>query len=155
MSTKSQKGAHPEEPFFRLLRKVRERYSGKAVSTQELLHVFEEELPRSLWFENRRSLDWFLDGWINGTAMPRLAARDVKITPKERGVAVSGLIEQKDAPDDLVTAIPVYGVTGTNSTIFLGHVLADGPETSFHLNAPAGIRKIVLDPRQTVFSALK
>jgi hypothetical protein len=120
-----------------------------------LLRVFEEELPRSLWFEGRRSLDWFLDGWINGTAMPRLAARDVRITAKERGAAIAGMIEQKDSPDDLVTAIPVYGVTATNSTVFLGQVLADGPETTFHFNAPAGIRKIVLDPRQSVLSTLK
>lgn len=147
--------AHPEEPFFRALRKVRERYAGKSVSTQQLLKVFEEELPRSLWFENRRSLDWFLDGWINGTAMPRLEARDVRITAKERGVSIAGVIEQDDSPDDLVTAIPVYGVTATNSTVFLGQVLADGPETSFHLNAPAGIRKIVLDPRQTILTTLK
>jgi aminopeptidase N len=152
----SRKGpAHPEEPFFRVLRKVREHYAGKNLTTQDLVHVFEEELPRSLWFENRRSLDWFLDGWINGTAMPRLEARDVRITPKERGVSVAGVIAQKDAPDDLVTAIPVYGVTATNATVFLGQVLADGPETSFHLNAPAGTRKIVLDPRQTVLSTLK
>ncbi len=147
--------AHPEEPFFRVLRRVRERYAGKSLSTQELVQVFEEELPRSLWFENRRSLDWFLDGWINGTAMPRLEARDVRITPKERGVSVAGVIAQKDAPDDLVTAIPVYGVTAANATVFLGQILADGPETSFHLNAPAGTRKIVLDPRQTVLSTLK
>ena len=147
--------AHPEEPFFRVLRRVRERYAGKNLSTQELIQVFEEELPRSLWFENRRSLDWFLDGWINGTAMPRLEAREVRITPKERGVSIAGVIAQKDAPDDLITAIPVYGVTAANSTVFLGQVLADGPETSFHLNAPAGTRKIVLDPRQTVLSTLK
>jgi len=152
----SRKGpAHPEEPFFRVLRRVRERYAGKSLSTHELVQVFEEELPRSLWFENRRSLDWFLDGWINGTAMPRLEARDVRITPKERGVSIAGMIAQKDAPDDLVTAIPVYGVTAANATVFLGQVLADGPETSFHLNAPAGTRKIVLDPRQTVLSTLK
>jgi hypothetical protein len=152
----SRKGpAHPEEPFFRVLRRVRERYAGKSLSTQELVQVFEEELPRSLWFENRRSLDWFLDGWINGTAMPRLEARDVRITSKERGVSIAGVIAQKDAPDDLVTAIPVYGVTGANATVFLGQVLADGPETSFHLNAPAGTRKVVLDPRQTVLSTLK
>jgi hypothetical protein len=152
----SRKGpAHPEEPFFRVLRKVRERYAGKSLSTQELIQVFEEELPRSLWFENRRSLDWFLDGWINGTAMPRLEARDVRITPKERGVSIAGIIAQKDAPDDLVTAIPVYGITAANATVFLGQVLADGPETAFHLNAPAGTRRIVLDPRQTVLSTLK
>jgi hypothetical protein len=147
--------AHPEEPFFRVLRRVRERYAGKSISTQELLKVFEEELPRSLWFENRRSLDWFLDGWINGTAMPRLETRDVRITAKERGAVVAGVIEQNDSPDDLVTAVPVYGVTATNSTILLGQVLADGPETSFRLNAPAGIRKIVLDPRLTILTTLK
>jgi hypothetical protein len=147
--------AHPEEPFFRALRKVRDRYAGKSVSTQEVVRVFEEELPRSLWFENRRSLDWFLDGWVNGTAMPHLEVRDVRITPKERGVSVTGVIEQQDAPDDLVTAIPVYGTTGANTTVFLGHVLADGPETSFHFNAPAGTRKILLDPRQTVLTTVK
>ncbi len=147
--------AHPQEPFFRVLQKVRERYAGKSVSTRELIQAFEEELPRSLWYENRRSLDWFLDGWINGTALPRLESRDVHIAPKEHGVTVAGVIAQKDAPDDLVTAVPVYGVTASNSTVFLGQVLADGPETSFHLNAPAGTYKIVLDPRQTVLSTLK
>ena len=144
-----------EEPFFRVLRKVRERYAGKNVSTQDLVHIFEEELPRSLWFENRRSLNWFLEGWINGTAMPRLEARDVRITPKEKGTIVAGVIEQRDSPEDLVTAIPVYGLTAGNSTVFLGQVLADGQETTFHLNAPAGIRKIMLDPRQTVLTTLK
>ena len=51
--------------------------------------------------------------------------------------SVSGFIVQKDAPNDLVTAVPVYGETASNSLVFLGQVLADGPETSFHLNAPA------------------
>lgn len=159
---KSRKSAaHPEEPFFRALRRVRERYAGKSVSTQQVIQVFEEELPRPLWFEKRRSLDWFLEGWINGTAMPRLEARDVRITPrggdkeKDGSLVIAGVIEQHDAPEDLVTAIPVYGVTASNATVFLGQVLADGPETSFHLNAPAGTRRIVLDPRQTVLSTLK
>jgi len=147
--------ARPEEPFFRVLRKLRERYAGKSVSTQQVIQLFEEELPRSLWFEKRRSLDWFLEGWVNGTAMPRVGARDVRLTPGERGVAVAGVIEQKEAPDDLVTAVPVYGVTATNATVFLGQVLADGPETPFHFNAPAGTHKILLDPRQTVLTTLK
>ena len=156
MAPRSRKGSsHADEPFFRVLRKVRERHAGKNLTTQDLVHVIEEELPRPLWFENRRSLDWFLDGWINGTAMPRLDARDVRITPKPTGVSVAGVIAQKDAPDDLVTAIPVYGVTAGNATVFLGQVLADGPETSFHLNGPAGTRRIVLDPRQTVLTTLK
>ena len=144
-----------DEPFLRGLRKLNERFAGKAITTQELLHVFEEELPRPLWYESRRSLDWFLDSWINGTSMPRLEARDVKVTPKESGAQVSGTIVQKDAPEDLVTAVPVYAVTTGNSKVFLGEVLADGEETSFRLTAPAGTRRVVLDPNQTILTTLK
>ena len=39
--------ANPEEPFFRALRKVRERYAGKAIGTREMMQVFEEELPHA------------------------------------------------------------------------------------------------------------
>jgi len=147
--------AHPEEPFFRVLRKVRDRYAGKSMNTQQLVQAFEEELPRPLWYEGRRSLAWFLDGWINGTAIPRLETRDVRITQKERGALIAGTLLQEDAPDDLVTAVPVYGVATGNVMTFLGIVLADGAETPFRVNAPAGTRRIVLDPRQTILTTLK
>jgi hypothetical protein len=150
---------NPDEPFFRALRRVRERYAGKTVSTEELVHVFEEELPRPLWYEGRRKLDWFLESWIEGTAIPELEARDVRIVDKAGVIGVTGVITQKDAqndlPDDLVTAVPVYATTDGNAQVFLGEVLADGPETPFHFVAPSGIRKIVLDPNQTVLTAPK
>jgi hypothetical protein len=145
--------ANPDEPFFRALRKVRERYAGKSVSTEELLQVFEEDLPRPLWYEKRPKLDWFLEGWIDGTAIPELEAQEVRITEKAGVTTVSGVLVQKDAPDDLVTAIPVYAATAGNAQIFLGEVLADGAETAFRLVAPHDVRKIVLDPKQTILSA--
>jgi hypothetical protein len=146
---------NPEEPFFRALRKITERYAGKSISTKELIQVLEEGLPRPLWYENHHTLDWFVEGWINGTAMPRLETRDVRITLKERGAVASGVIVQKDAPEDLVTAVPMYAMTRGNSLVFLGEVLADGAETAFRLNAPSDARKIVLDPEQTILSTLK
>jgi len=157
----SRKGrAHPpanaDEPFFRALRKLRERYAGKSVSTQELVAVFEEELPRPLWYENRPKLEWFLEGWIEGTAIPELKAREVRSTEKNGVTTVTGVIVQKDAPDDLVTAVPVYATTSPgNALVFLGEVLADGAETAFRLSAPTGARKIVLDPKQTILSSPK
>jgi hypothetical protein len=36
--------------------------------------------------------------------------------------------------------------------VLLGQVFADGPETSFHFTAPAGTRKIVLDPNRTLLT---
>jgi hypothetical protein len=147
--------ANPDEPFFRALRKARERYAGKTMTTQQLLQVFEEELPRPLWYEKRPKLDWFLTGWIEGTAIPELETRDTHIAEKAGVTTVTGVIVQKDAPDDLVTAIPVYATTATNTQVFLGEVLADGPETTFRLIAPSDAHKIVLDPNQTILRVLK
>jgi aminopeptidase N len=144
-----------DEPFFRVLRKIRERYAGKRISTEELVQVFEEELPRPLWYEHRHKLDWFLEGWIEGTAIPQLAAHDIRITEKAGVTTITGTIAQKDAPDDLVTAVPVYGATAGNALVFLGEVLADGADTAFLLAAPRDVRRVVLDPGQTILAAPK
>jgi hypothetical protein len=45
-------------------------------------------------------------------------------------------------------------VTG-KQPVLLGRVFADGEETSFHLPAPAGTHKIVLDPNETVLTSPK
>jgi hypothetical protein len=147
--------ASSEEYFFRTLRKVRERYAGKSISTKELLDAFEENLPRPLWYEKHPKLDWFLEGWIEGTAIPELEARDIHFSDKAGANIVSGVIVQKDAPDDLVTAVPIYAETTVNALVFLGEVLADGHETPFHLNAPSNVRKILIDPKQTILSQPK
>ena len=120
-----------------------------------MVQGFEEELPRPLWYQNRHKLDWFLEGWIEGTAIPELGTRDIRVATKAGVTTVSGVIVQKDAPEDLVTAVPVYTTTASNTLVFLGEVLADGAETSFRLTAPSDARKIVLDPKQTILSAPK
>jgi hypothetical protein len=119
-----------------------------------MLRVFEEELPPSLWYEGRKSLDWFYQGWVNGTAIPRLELQGVKYSDKAGTTAISGTILQKAAPTDLVTLVPVYAVL-TGKSVLLGRVFADGSETQFHLSAPAGARKVVLDPHQTILARVR
>jgi hypothetical protein len=68
---------------------------------------------------------------------------------------VSGTILQKDAPADLVTSVPVYGSGPGKRPVLVGRVFADGQESSFHLSAPAGISKIVLDPNETILTSPK
>jgi len=145
------KAGSGDEPFVRALHKLRQRYQGKAISTQEMLEVFAEDLPPALRYEGKRSLDWFLESWINGTAMPTLELKAVKFTAKEAGTLVSGTIVQKDAPGNLVTSVPVYGVIA-GRPVLLGRVFADGEESPFHVSAPAGTRKIVLDPNFTILT---
>jgi len=144
-----------DEPFVRALRKVRERYAGKSISTRELLDVFAEELPPSLRYEGKNSLDWFLEGWINGTSLPKFELKSVRFTPKGAAVTVSGTILQKEAPEDLVTSVPVYAVITGRQPVLLGRVFADGPESTFRLSAPAGAHKVELDPYGTVLTSPK
>jgi hypothetical protein len=108
-------------------------------------------LPPSLWFEGKKSLDWFYRGWVNGTALPRLDLQAVKFVEKAGVSFVTGTITQTGSPSDLVTAVPVYAVL-SGKTLLLGQVFADGAETSFRLSAPAGTRKVILDPYRTVLT---
>ena len=142
-----------EDLFVQALRKIRERYQGKAISTRQLLDVFAERLPPSLRYEGKSSLDWFMDGWINGTSLPKLELHAVKFASKETGITASGMIQQKDAPDTLVTSVPVYASISGRPPVLLGRVFADGPETPFHLSAPAGTHKLLLDPYETILTS--
>jgi hypothetical protein len=144
-----------EEPFMKSLRKLRERYSGKAISTRELLEVFAEDLPPSLRYEGKASLDWFLEGWVNGTSLPRLELQDVKFALKANATMGTGVIRQKDAPEDLVTSVPVYAVVSGKAPVLVGRVFADGAETPFHLSVPAGTHKLLLDPNETILTSPK
>ncbi len=143
------------EPFIRALRRLRQRYEGKTISTKELVDVFAEDLPPALRFEGKNSLDWFLDGWINGTALPKLELKNVKFAPRSNGSTVTGTILQREAPSELITSVPVYGVSGGKQPMLLGRVFADGEESSFKISAPAGVHRIVLDPNNTILKKLK
>jgi hypothetical protein len=140
-----------DEPFLRALRRLRTEYEGKAINTAQLMAVLEAELPPSLWYEGHKSLDWFYESWVNGTAVPAFDLRGVKFTDKAGATVITGTIVQDHAPDSLVTAVPLFAsIAGKN--VFLGHVFAEGKETPFRLSVPAGVRKLLLDPEQTLLA---
>jgi hypothetical protein len=145
-------GAPGEEPFSRVLRTLQERFAGKVMTLQDVQQAFEESLPPSLRFERRKSLNWFFDGWVNGTAIPRLQLEGTKFLRKGNVVIATGTIRQSDAPADLVTSVPIYAQAVGKAPVLLGRVFADGHETHFRLRAPAGARKLLIDPYQTVLA---
>jgi hypothetical protein len=141
-----------DEVFLALLRNLYERYQGKEITNANFEQAVEEVLPKSLWFEKRKSLDWFFDGWVNGTVFPRFEIKDARFSTRSGKPMVSATVLQNNAPDDLVTSVPVYGVVGDNK-IYLGRVFAEGQETRFTLPAPAAVKRLILDPYQTVLTA--
>ena len=141
-----------DELFLSVLRQLQERYAGKVMTLQDVQRAFEENLPRSLRYEGRPSLEWFFDGWVNGTAIPRLRLESDKFVRKGNSVVATGIIKQEDAPGDLVTCVPVYALVRGRTPVLLGQVFADGAETEFRLRAPAGAHKLLLDPYQMVLT---
>src|SRR5260370_27463635 len=93
--------AQADETFLRALSKIRQRFQEKSINTREMLQVFEEELPPSLWFEGKQSLDWFYQGWVNGTALPRFELQAVEYTPKPRRAGVDRAIGAEHAAQDI------------------------------------------------------
>ena len=148
----------PENPegndqvFLALLRNLYDRYQEKEITNADFEHAVEEVLPKPLWFENHKSLDWFFDGWVNSTAFPRFEIKDAKFSTRTGKPIVSATLLQNDAPDDLVTSVPVYGIVEDNK-IYLGRVFAEGQETRISLPVPPGVKRLVLDPYQTVLTA--
>jgi hypothetical protein len=145
-----------EEPFVRSLRKLRNRYGGRAITTRELFDVFAEDLPPSARYEGKASLDWFLDSWVNGTSVPRLELQQVKFSQKANRLLVTGILRQEDGMEgarNLVTSVPVYALVSGKVARFLGRVFADGSETPFRFSAPLGAHKLLLDPNETVLTS--
>jgi hypothetical protein len=140
-----------EEPFLRVLRKMRERYQGRDISTREFQALLEEELPSSIRYENRASLDWFFDSWVNGSAIPKLELKDVRISRKTATVSATTTILQKEAPEELVTSVPLYAETVAGRKL-VARVFADGPQTKVRITVPKDTRKLVLDPYGAILS---
>ena len=49
-----------------------------------------------------------------------------------------------------ITSVPLYASNGAGHTVYLGAVVAAGPETSFHFTAQAAPHKLVIDPQMTL-----
>jgi Peptidase family M1 domain len=144
------KTADQDELFTQTLRQVQEKYAGKGISTREFLQEFAKQWPRSLWFEGKPSLNWFWDGWIQGISVPLLELKNVKLSRQSEGIWATGTIEQRDAPEDLVTPVPLYAQVEGKNPVLLQRIFADGRTTKFHLRVPPGTRSVLLDPQHAI-----
>jgi aminopeptidase N len=146
-------GENADNLFFSVLRTLQRDYSGRQMSTRDMQRAFERVLPKSLYYEGKPSLDWFFNGWVNGTAMPKYQLSDVRFDRKSTGLRASGKILQKEAPGQLVTAVPIYAELARGDMRFVERVFADGEETPIALNVPAGTRRLVVDPYGAILTS--
>ncbi|HET9741944.1 MAG TPA: M1 family aminopeptidase [Terriglobales bacterium] len=141
-----------DDLFFSALKSLQHDLAGKQMSTHDFEQAFERVLPKSLDYEGKPSLEWFFEGWVNGTAMPKYRLANVHIDRKARSSRATAKLLQEDAPDDLVTSVPIYAELGKGNLEFLERVFADGNETTISVRVPEGTRKLVVDPHNTVLT---
>lgn len=146
-------GSDPDAAFFSVLRGIQGKFRGALISNSDLKAAFEAALPLSLRFEGKKSLDWFFDGWVDGAAIPKYELEDVTIKAGGAGSVAVATLHQKDAPESLVTSVPIYASTGPGAPVFVERVFADGEETAIKLNVPRGTKSLVVDPYHTVLTA--
>jgi hypothetical protein len=143
-------GANNDALFFAALKSLLAKSPSHKISTRDLQLAFEQQLPASLSYEGKKSLDWFFDSWVNDVAIPQFSLEKVHITKSGTKAEVTGVIRESFAAKDQVTAVPVYAVDENGKSQFLDFVFADDAETSFALAAPAGTKSLVLDPEGTI-----
>ena len=155
LSPKMQAGrpVNRDARFLAALRAMRDEYAHKDMSTEDMERVFEKFMPPGAAYEEPHSLQWFFDGWINGTSIPKIALANVKFSRGGKEY-VNFTIRQTECPDDLVTSVPVYAVTADGRQEYVSRVFADGHEAKFRLAVPAGTKRLVLDPEDTVLAQI-
>ena len=148
--TRTKASAESEDPFFRVLHDLVERYRGKKLSTADLQKAFEAALPPSAEYEGHKSLDWFFQSWVDGSSIPRFDLQDVKFVHHGTRLVATGKIAMHDAPEQTVTSLPIYAQGETSKSAFVARVFADGSESTFSITVPPGTKKLQLDPMETV-----
>ena len=140
----------PDAAFFTALKSIQQNFQGKALDVDDLLAEFKKALPASARFDKTGSLDWFKEGWIDGIFVPKIKLDKIKMRPVQGGVQVTGLILQEDAPDALVTSVPIYADLGNGNLVFVTREFAEGKENDIDFKAPIGTKRLVVDPYHTI-----
>lgn len=139
---------NPDARFTALLQKLVTKYAYRALSTDDFQHEVEAVMTPAMDLEGGRSLEWFFEEWVRGTGIPHYRA-EFSSHRAENGYAVRGKLLQTGVPRSFIASVPLYATTATGR-VFLGNVVAAGPETPFHFAISNPLRKIVIDPQMTL-----
>ncbi|MBV8514198.1 MAG: hypothetical protein JO260_02750, partial [Acidobacteria bacterium] len=140
---------NPDERFNTLLHTLMTKYPYRALSTDDLQHEVEAVMTKSMDLEGGRSMEWFFDQWVRGTAIPTYRV-EFSVHNIDKGFLVRGKLFQENVPHSFLAPVPLYAGSTAGHATYLGTVVASGPETSFHFISKAEPHRIVIDPQMTL-----
>jgi hypothetical protein len=139
----------PDAKFAAFLRNISAKYAYRALSTGDLQREVEAVMTPAMDLEGGRSMEWFFEQWVRGTGIPHYRV-EFSTHHTDKGEVVRGKLFQTGVPHSFIASVPLYANNGLGHNVYLGAVVAAGPETSFHFVAQAPPRKLVIDPQMTL-----
>ncbi len=139
----------PDAKFVALLRNLSSKYAYRALSTDDLQHEVEAVLTPAMDLEGGRSMEWFFEQWVRGTGIPHYRV-EFSTHHTDKGEVVRGRLFQTGVPRSFIANVPIYANNGPGHPVYLGAVVAAGPETSFHFPVQTPPHKLVIDPQMTL-----
>ncbi len=139
----------PDARFVALLRTISAKYAYRAFSTDDLQREVEAVMTPAMDLEGGRSMEWFFEQWVRGTGIPHYRV-EFSTHHTDKGEVVRGKLFQTGVPHSFIVSVPVYANNGAGHNVYLGSVIAAGPETSFHFTTQIAPHKLVIDPQMTL-----
>lgn len=144
-----QSSKDPDARFNALLRTLMSKYAYRALSTEDLRKEVEAVMTPAMDLEGGHSMEWFFEQWVRGTGIPHYRV-EFSAHKTETGYAIHGKLFQTGVPQSFIARVPLYAGNAAGHPVFLGSVVASGPETSFHFTAASPARKVIIDPQMTL-----
>jgi peptidase M1-like protein len=139
---------NPDARFAAFLHKLVTKYAYRALSTDDLKHEVEAIMTPGMDLEGGHSMEWFFEEWVRGTGIPHYRV-EFTAHDDDKGYLIRGKLFQTRVPRSFIASVPLYAGSGPGHA-FLGTVVADGPETSFHFHTSNLPHKILIDPQMTL-----
>ena len=134
----------PDARFVALLHSVLLQHRFQALSTDDLKRAVEQAMTPAMDIEGNHAMDWFFDGYVRGTGIPRYSV-NFEVKPRGNEFLIRGTLKQSGVPDLFTAPVPLYLPGGKPS--LLGTVISTGAETTFEFVSPVRPRRLLIDPQ--------
>lgn len=127
MMMRDNKSSLPDERFMAMMKEFATTYDGKNASTADFIAVVQKHATPNLKIAKDGRVDWFFEQWVNGTTIPRLAAKLDAVETSGGKYKISGAITQSEATDNFAVLVPIYitfdkGIVKLGETVLVGNM---------------------------------
>jgi len=139
---------NPDARFMALLKSLVSKYAQKSLTTMQFQREVEAVMTPKMDLEGGRSMEWFFDEYVRGTAIPHYKV-SFSSRRTDKGFQVSGKLLASGVPHSFIAPVPLF-VSGSGHGVFLGTVIATAGETPFSFYTQTDPRKLLIDPHMTL-----